>query len=80
MNKAWTESNLQGELEKRTRTFINNSSYNTISSGSAKISKIFEWYAVDFGNLNDYLAKYSKTAVNSSTKISYNEYDWSLND
>jgi len=80
MNKAWTESNLQGELEKRTRTFINNSSYNTISSGSAKISKIFEWYAVDFGNLNEYLAKYSKTTVDGSTKISYNEYDWSLND
>ena len=77
MNKAWTESNLQSELEKRTRTFINNSAYNTISSGSATISKIFEWYAVDFGNLNDYLAKYSE--VNGATKISYNEYDWSLN-
>jgi len=77
MNKAWTESNLQSELEKRTRTFINNSAYNTVSSGSATISKIFEWYAVDFGNLNDYLAKYSE--VNGATKISYNEYDWSLN-
>ena len=77
MNKAWTESNLQSELEKRAKSFINNSKYNTISSGSATISKIFEWYAVDFGSLNDYLAKYSE--VNSSTQISYNEYDWSLN-
>ncbi len=79
MNKAWTESNLQSELEKRTQTFINNTNYNTISTGAAKISKIFEWYAVDFGDLNDYLAKYSKTTVNGSTKISYHEYDWSLN-
>lgn len=79
MNKAWTEQNLQSELDKRTRSFINNTSYNTITDGSAKISKIFEWYGEDFGNLNDYLAKYSKTKVDGSTKISYNEYDWSLN-
>lgn len=79
MNKAWTEGNIQTELDTRTRTFINNTAYNTISGGTAKISKIFEWYAVDFGNLNDYLAKYSKTEVTGATKISYNEYDWSLN-
>ncbi len=78
LNKAWTAGNLQSELEKRTKAFINDSSYNTISSGSATISKIFEWYAVDFGNLNEYLAKYS--TVNGDTKISYNEYDWSLNE
>jgi chemotaxis protein histidine kinase CheA len=80
LNKAWTADNLQSELEKRTKAFINDSSYNTISTGSATISKIFEWYAVDFGNLNEYLAKYSKTPVNGSTKINYNEYDWSLNE
>ncbi len=78
LNKAWTENNIQSELEKSTKAFINNAKYNTISSGSAMISKIFEWYAVDFGNLNDYLAKYN-SEVNNATKISYNEYDWSLN-
>lgn len=79
MNKAWTASNLQSELEKRTKAFVNDSKHNTIGGGSATISKIFEWYAVDFGNLNDYLAKYN-SSVNSSTSISYNEYDWSLNE
>ncbi len=78
MNKAWTETNLQSELDKRTRSFINSNTYNTINSGSAKISKIFEWYAEDFGNLNDYLAKYN-SEVSSSTKISYIDYNWALN-
>ena len=80
LNKAWTESNIQSQLDKQTRSFINNSKYNTISAGSATISKIFEWYAVDFGTLTDYLAKYSKAGVTSATQISYNEYDWSLNE
>ena len=80
LNKAWTESNIQGQLDKQTRSFINNSKYNTISAGSASISKIFEWYAVDFGNLSDYLAKYSTAGVTGATQISYNEYDWSLNE
>jgi len=77
LNKAWTEANIQSELEKRAKSFINNPDYNNVSAGSAKVSKIFEWYAVDFGNLNDYLAKYSD--VNSSTKISYLDYNWALN-
>jgi len=79
MNKAWTEDNIQRELEKRTNAFINNSSYNTISAETAKVSKIFDWYAVDFGNLNNYLAKYNKS-VSSATKVSYMDYDWGLNE
>ncbi|MEZ4918803.1 MAG: hypothetical protein R2792_06810 [Saprospiraceae bacterium] len=33
------------------RQFINNSQYNKLSGSSISVSKIFEWYAGDFGDL-----------------------------
>lgn len=79
LNKAWTESNLESNLEKQTRSFIKNTSQNTISAKAITISKIFEWYAVDFGDIITFLNKYSTTKINSGAKVNYKEYDWSLN-
>jgi len=81
LNKAWTASNLQATLESRTIAFVNDPTYNKISSGSVLISKIFEWYAKDFPNdIVSYLTKYSNTTIDGGAKVSYIEYDWALND
>lgn len=81
-NGAWTESNIQKLLDKKARDFINNSTYNTIAKKKVTISKIFEWYAGDFGgkgNLVNYLNKYSNTQIKSNASVSFNEYNWNLN-
>ena len=80
LNAAWTADNLESNLERQTRKFINNVSFNTISSSHIQVSKIFEWYAVDFGDLINYLNQYSKTKISSSARIEFLEYDWSLNE
>jgi hypothetical protein len=79
MNKAWSAATLKKDLDKRTRSFINSKKYNTISAKSPKLSKIFEWYAKDFGNVTTFINKYSKVKISKSAKIKYNEYDWALN-
>ena len=79
LNQAWTADNLEELFEKQTAAFINNNSYNVISSSVCKLSKIFEWYAEDFGDIRTYINKYSKTKIDSDTEIVYLEYDWSLN-
>lgn len=79
LNRAWTEDNLNSNYDKQAKSFINNSKYNTISENSVKISKIFEWYADDFGNIITYLNKYSNIKINSDAKVEYMEYDWKLN-
>lgn len=79
-NGAFTESNVNSVLNKRTRSFINNSSMNTLNSNSVEISKIFDWYQKDFGDLTDYLSKYSSTKIADDAKISYKDYNWSLNE
>ena len=79
MNKAWKGSTLNLDLNKQTKAFINNQKFNRVSSSSVKLSKIFEWYAKDFGDVKTYINKYSVVKASSKAKITYNEYDWSLN-
>ena len=79
MNRAWKAATLKADLDKRTKAFINNKSYNTLSSKSPKLSKIFEWYAKDFGNVTTFVNKYAKVKISKSAKIAYNEYNWDLN-
>ncbi len=79
LNKAWTADNLESNFEKQAKTFINNSKFNDISQNKVSISKIFDWYAKDFGDITDYLNQYSSTEINDDAKVTYKEYDWALN-
>ncbi|MEY3368504.1 MAG: hypothetical protein RI973_1659 [Bacteroidota bacterium] len=80
LNRAWTATNLEADLENQTRAFVNDPRANQISAKQASLSKIFEWYATDFGNLTDFLNRYSKVKISGKTSIRYMEYDWSLNE
>ncbi len=77
-NTAFTGSNVNSELDRITKAFIN-SSANQIAGSSMSISKIFEWYAEDFGDIKEYINKYSSTKVSSDAAVSYIDYDWALN-
>lgn len=80
LNKAWTASNLSRHFEAQAKAFVNNPKYNKVSANSVEISKIFEWYADDFGDIITYLNKYSNTKINAGAKVNYMEYDWNLNE
>lgn len=79
LNKAFTAANVNDLLESRTKSFIN-SSANTLKTNEIKVSKVFDWYGKDFGNLVVFINKYAKTQVSSTAKISFSEYDWRLNE
>ena len=81
-NIAFTEENIDANLEKLMKEFINDSSRNKITNNKVQISSIFDWFKEDFtknGSVIDYLNKYSNTEINPNAKISYLKYDWSLN-
>lgn len=78
-NKAFTAANLNSLLASRTKSFVRNASYNTISTGDVQVSKIFDWYGKDFGNLRDFLNKYATLEIPEGTNIGFKEYDWALN-
>ncbi|MBL7825276.1 MAG: DUF547 domain-containing protein [Saprospiraceae bacterium] len=79
-NHAYTAENLDRALDERTRLFINNAKYNKLDGQSIQVSKIFEWYAADFGNLITFLNKYADSPIAPVTGIRFQEYDWNLNE
>ncbi|MCB0737229.1 MAG: DUF547 domain-containing protein, partial [Bacteroidetes bacterium] len=81
-NQAFTADNLEKNLEKLAKGFVNDTKRNKITASSIEISEIFSWFKDDFtksGTVIDYLNKYSTTKINKDAKISYLKYDWSLN-
>ncbi len=82
---SYHPENLEQNLEKRTIGAINDPNFIRVSSQNkeAQISQIFKWYKKDFdnnsGSVLTFINKYKKTAISSDYKISYYEYNWSLN-
>ncbi|MBW1296881.1 DUF547 domain-containing protein [Aquimarina litoralis] len=78
---AFFPSKLNYQLEKLSKNWINDTSKNKIQSDKVVISKIFEWYAVDFKKgVIPFINTYATTKAKESAKIQYLEYNWNLND
>ncbi|ARV06496.1 hypothetical protein BTO04_07190 [Polaribacter sp. SA4-10] len=81
-NKAFTEENIETELTRLMKEFINDASRNKISTSKVQVSSIFDWFKDDFtknGSVIDFLNTYSDTEISSKAKISYLKYNWTLN-
>jgi len=72
-------------LNKRTSKAMDDANFIKVDEGAetVAISKIFEWYRSDFGTTDaeiiEYINKYRSVAIPTNYKISYYEYDWTLN-
>ncbi|MCG1036125.1 DUF547 domain-containing protein [Polaribacter sargassicola] len=81
-NFAFTENNIDTELTRLMKLFVNDASRNKISEKKIQISSIFDWFKVHFtknGTVIDFLNQYSETKISPKAKISYLNYDWTLN-
>ena len=86
LDKAWTAASLNAELDKSAAAFLNANKYGVeVSNGgkTAAISKIFDWYAGDFGGAGAgvlaFINKYRKPPLPADVKVSVQDYNWSLN-
>jgi hypothetical protein len=80
INKAITSSNVESLLSSQTKKFFSDKSRNKISEDKIEVSEIFKWYKDDFGNVIDFINKYSSVKVKSDASISYMNYNWNLNE
>lgn len=81
-NKAFTEENVEMELTRLMKDFINDTSKNKISHNEVEISLIFDWFHDDFtknSSLIDFLNNYSEIKISPKAKISFLKYNWTLN-
>ncbi len=79
-NQAYTAANVEATLQARTLSFINDKKYNFISADKVNISKIFDWYGVDFADLKAFLGLYSGKKIKKTAMVSFQEYNWELNE
>ena len=83
LNEAYSEKDIQNQLQAVAKSFINDKTKNTISANNIEISSIFDWYGADFktkGTVIDFLNKYSSVKIDAKAKISFKEYNWNLNE
>ncbi|HEV2843179.1 MAG TPA: DUF547 domain-containing protein [Chthoniobacterales bacterium] len=83
--EAFSGPKLDGQLEKLAKGYVNSDRGVRYSAESktAQLSKIFDWYKDDFASVGGPVAFINKrraTPMPSDTKITYQEYDWGLNE
>jgi hypothetical protein len=82
-NEAFVASNLEQQLTKATKKFLNDPERNSISKDNLELSKIFKWFAKDFkrnGSLIDFLNQYTDVKISTKARINYKDYNWDLNE
>lgn len=79
LNQAYNAANLEQQLQEQATAFINNRNYNVLGPNDLVLSKIFEWYADDFGSLQAYVNPFTRIRIAPNASITFAPYDWSLN-
>ncbi len=82
-NSAYKANGLTAQLETQARYFLKDSYRNKVSADNPKVSKLFDWYKMDFnndGSVIDFINKYAPVKINEKAKLSYLEYNWELNE
>jgi hypothetical protein len=84
MNRAYQADDLNGTLDARMKRFINDPAYNKIDRQNKKLvlSKIFDWFADDFGGRNAlpaYISKYAEGGSVEGFAVEFADFDWSVN-
>ncbi len=80
--KPYTVINLEAELQVATQAFLCDPEKNILTAEKVQLSKIFLWFAEDFGSKKERLEWLSKQTGLELTqaRVRYLKYDWSLND
>jgi hypothetical protein len=83
--KPFDPGTLDEDLNRLARAFINNNPQGVVSETDqvVRLSKLFDWYADDFGgkgNQAAFINRYREEALPSGAKVEFVDYNWSLNE
>ena len=83
LNRAYRAADLDQVLDANMKRFVTDESRNQIDHDKRelRLSKVFEWFADDFGGkdaIAAYVGKYAGRDVRGY-RVTFLEYDWSLN-
>jgi hypothetical protein len=79
--------NLEESLEQATQAYVDNPQNVSIDpeTRTVTLNKIFDWYAEDFGDVVEFIARYRpeperQALLEGDWTLQYRDYDWSLNE
>ena len=83
--EAFSADKLDGQFEKLAKGYVNSEKgvMYSAETKTAQVSKIFDWYKDDFkseGGSVAFINKRRTTPLPNDAKISFQDYDWSLNE
>ncbi|WP_210518601.1 DUF547 domain-containing protein [Hymenobacter terricola] len=82
--EAYTAAKLENQLDDQGHDFLNNPAKNNVHKDAAQLSKYFDWYKGDWNDNGQsvvkWVNKYSTTKIDNSTNISFQTYNWNLNE
>ena len=82
-NIAFYAHTMEEQLEEATTLFINDPLRNQLSKKEMAISRIFQWFASDFGTKKErhvFIRKYATQPIDKNAKVRFLNYDWQLNE
>jgi len=82
-NEAYVATKLDAQLDDQARKFINYDAKNDITAEKAEVSKIFTWFGGDFkknGSVKDFINQYADIQIPEEVKLTFQEYNWNLNE
>lgn len=69
---------LDRQLDDQARSFLHSSRGAVLKGNTLHLSKLFEWYRQDFGDLRSFIGRYRKLPASVSL-VADLEYDWRVN-
>ena len=82
-NKAYLSNNIEAQLTRATKDFLEDPLRNNLSENDIKISKIFKWFAKDFkknGSIIDFINKFAPITIDQNANKKFKDYNWTLNE
>ena len=83
ISKPYLPTTLESQLDRQTKLALNDKEFLKVAAGRLELSKLFDWYASDFGgdkkSVLSFINTFRDTPVDEASKVSYYDYDWSLN-
>ncbi len=84
ISNAYLPSTLETQLQKQTKKALNNPNFIKVKGNKVQLSQLFEWYKGDFTQDGksqvDFVNQYRNEKIDSGAKVSYYNYDWTLNE
>ncbi|MGF1483951.1 MAG: DUF547 domain-containing protein [Opitutales bacterium] len=73
---------IDAQLDAASQAFVRSPEGVRVERGKVSLSKIFEWYAADFGGQSgviSFVNQYRERAVPRTAQVQHHAYDWALN-